>query len=225
MMEESDAGNATTQVSDQTAPITTRTPQAAAQPPVTQRRGGWGRRLLFILLLLVVLVGLVVSGALLRTRLNAALGEVEGLSARLNDTQTELEQTRAALEQLQTDLDNTQAALDDMAGESARVRSELEAQMRYRLLLQQAQIDTAKAILSLTQDNSGQARREIAALRASLAAAAGLASAEDAATLADLEARASQAEADLDGNVFASQQTLEVIWRDLNALSASLLAE
>jgi len=191
-------------------------PPASAKPPKQKRGGGWFRRLLFIFLLLVVLAGLVVSALLLRMRLNAVLSDVDSLDARLSETQAELETTRSELE-------NTRQTLRKLAEESAAARAELEANLRYRLLMQQAEAEAAKALLSLNIDDIGQARREIGALRASLVAATALASEEDMATLSDLETRASRAEADLSSNAFASQQTLEVIWRDLNELNATLL--
>ena len=202
--------------------------QPAAKPTAEEprkRRGGWFRRLFFVFLLLVVLVGLVVSAALLRLRLDAVLSEVDSLNGRLQDTQAELAGTQADLDQTRTDLENTQQELEALAASSAKARADLAAQMQYNLLVVQAQEETSKAILSIMQDDLGQARREITALRASLVAATALATDADSATLADLETRAGQAEADLNANSFASQQTLEVIWRDLNGLSATLLSE
>ena len=214
-----------TQVNDQTAPVAAAVasvPKPSAEKP--KKRGGWFRRLFFVFLMLVVVVGLVVSAVLLRLRLDAVLSQVDSLNAQLKDTQSELGLTQSDLAQTQTDLANTQQALESLATASADARAQLAEQMHYYLLLQQAQGETSKAILSITQDDLGQARREITALRASLVAATALGTTEDIAVLADLESRAGQAEADLNANSFASQQTLEVIWRDLDGLSATALS-
>jgi len=214
-----------TQPGHQTSPLPAPVQPAAKSTPEKpkKRRGGWFRRLFFVFLLLVVVVGLVVSAVLLRLRLDAVLSEVDNLDAKLQDTQAELVQTQADLDQTRTDLENTQQELEALAASSAKARAELAAQMKYDLLLVQAQEETSKAILSIMQDDLGQARREITALRDSLTAATALATDADSATLADLETRAGQAEADLNANSFASQQTLEVIWRDLNEMSATAL--
>ena len=193
-------------------------PTPSSQPPSGQRRGDWFRRLLFVFLMLVVIAGLVLAAVLLRMRLDAVLSEVDSLDTRLRESQTALEETQA-------DLLGTQQDLEDLADESKTARTELEHQLSYGLLLQQAQNETTKANASLMLDDVGQARREITSLRATLVSAAQLASEADAATLSDLEERASSAEADLNTNIFASQQTLEVIWRKLNEMSAAFLAE
>jgi hypothetical protein len=168
--------------------------------------------------MLVVIAGLVLAAVLLRMRLDAVLSEVDSLDGRLRESQTALAQTQA-------DLMGTQQDLEDLADESETARAVLEQRLGYGLLLQQAQNETTKAIASLMLDDVGQARREMTSLRATLVSAAQLASEADAATLSDLESRASNAEADLNTNTFASQQTLEVIWRELNELSAVFLAE
>jgi len=225
--DDQDSSKFDTEPGRQTAPLPTPV-QPAARPTMEEprkRRGGWFRRLLFVFLLLVVLVGLVVSAALLRLRLDSVLTKVDSLNGQLQDTQAELARTQADLDQARTDLENTQQALDALTTSSAKARADLAAQMEYNLLVVQAQEETSKAIVSIMQDDLGQARREITALQASLAAATALATDADSATLADLETRAGQAEADLDANSFASQQTLEVIWRDLNGLSATSLSE
>jgi len=179
--------------------------------------------------LMLVTAGIVVSAVLLRQRLDAVLSDVDGLANQLeetrnnlSDTQQELDDTKQALEELETD---TQAAILALAADSEAALLALETRMVYGFHAQQAMAETTKAIQSLTQDDLGQARREITALRASLVAAAGFASEEDAVLLSDLESRASQAEADLTINAFAAQQTLEVIWRDLDELTASLSAQ
>jgi chromosome segregation ATPase len=190
----------------------------SSKPKRGQQKGGWFRRLLFVFLMLVVITGLVLAAVLLRTRLDAVLSKVDGLDAQLGDTQNDLSETQA-------DLSKTQQELRDLAEESEAARAVLEQELSYALLLQQAQNEATKAIVSLTLDDVGQARREVTSLRASLVRATELAGETDAVTLSDLEARASGAEADLNTNTFASQQTLEVIWRELNELSAEFLAE
>ena len=127
-------------------------------------------------------------------------------------------QTEEALERI------ARESLEDLAEESEAARAALERQLTYQLFLQQAQNETAKAILSLTLDDIGQARREISTLRASLVSAAEVARESDVDTLIDLETRASRAETDLSTNTFASQQTLEVIWRDLDELTGAQAA-
>lgn len=189
---------------------------SATRSPRGRSGGGWFRRLLFVFLLFVVVVGVVFAAILLRGRLVSVLGEVDSLEARLVESQADLAQT-------QDDLADTQQELSNLAEEAESERAALEQQLIYGLLLQQAQNQTMKAMLSLAQDDIGQARQEISSLRATLVGAVEIAAESDADTLADLEARASNAEADLSGNAFASQQTLEVIWRELNDLSVTFL--
>jgi len=163
--------------------------QGSSQPPSKpkrgQRRGGWIRRLLFVFLMLVVIAGLVLAAALLRMRLDAVLGEVDSLDNRLRQTQTDLVETQA-------DLLDTQQDLKDLADESEAARAEFEQELTYGLLLQQAQNETTKAIVSLMLDDVGQARREMTSLRASLVSATELSSEADAATLSDLDGGAYQ---------------------------------
>jgi chromosome segregation ATPase len=198
-------------------------PPAGAAPKGAQKKKGMGfRRGFFVFLLLFVAIGLIVIGAVASARFGALLGEVDSLNARLDEAQTALDQARVDLAQAQTDLDSLRQDLSDLSEESASAQTALESQVRYGLLLQQAQNEVAKAIVSLAvEDDIGQARREITALRASLLAAADLADEASAAALADLEVRAGQAQADLSANAFAAQSTLEVIWHDLDELSAA----
>jgi outer membrane murein-binding lipoprotein Lpp len=190
-----------------------------------RQRGGWFRRIFFIFLMLVAVAGLALVAALLRMRLDTVLSDVDSLNAEVEDIQVELDQTQDELEQTQIELANTHQALENLAEANAAARAELEVRLRYYVLLVQAQEESSKAILSIIEDDLGQTRRELTALRATLVAASGLASEEDIATLADLEQRAANAESDLNANSFASQQTLEVIWRDLNELSATVSNE
>jgi len=216
-MAQSEANESTAQ-KDRTAVVGGSPPPPSSKPKRGERRGGWFRRLLFVLLMLAVIAGLVLAAVLLRMRLDAVLSEVDSLDGQLREAQADLAETQA-------DLADTQQDLNDLADESAAARAELEQQLSYGLLLQQAQNETTKAIASLMLDDVGQARRELTALRATLVSATELASEADAATLSDLEARASSAESDLNSNTFASQQTLEVVWRELNELSATFLAD
>jgi hypothetical protein len=160
-----------------------------SKPTRGQQKGGWFRRLLFVFLMVVVIAGLVLAAVLLRMRLDAVLSEVDSLDRRLRETQTDLGET-------QVDLLGTQQDLNDLADESEAARAVLEQELSYGLLLQQAQNETTKALVSLMLDDVGQARREMTSLRASLVSAAGIASEEDAATLLDLETRTSGAETD-----------------------------
>jgi hypothetical protein len=183
-------------------------------PKPEKKRGGWFRRLFFILLLLVVVAGMIASAVLLRARFSAALGEIDALNTRVEEVEGNLAQTQA-------DLAAAQQALEDQAADNAAALAALQQDMAYRLLLHQSEAQVVKALFSLGQDNIGQARREIGALRASLAAAAELAGDEEAAALLDLNERAAGAEDDLSDNAFAAAQALEVIWRDLDVLIAA----
>jgi septal ring factor EnvC (AmiA/AmiB activator) len=224
-MEDVKVENDDTQVSAPTAaqPRKTLPPISAGPGPTTlPKKSGGFRRWFFVFLLLVVVIGAIVSAALLGARFSAVLGEVEDMDARLNEALTDLEQAQSDLASTQSDLDDLSQELQNLTEESARAQSELETQLRYSLLLQQAQNEVAKAIISLDQENIGQARREITALQASLLAAANLASGDDAAALDGLAERADQAEADLSDNAPASLYALEFIWRELDDLSTSL---
>jgi uncharacterized membrane-anchored protein YhcB (DUF1043 family) len=197
--------------------------QSSSQP--ARKKSGWFRRLFFIFLMLAVIAGVVISVVLLRMRLDVVLSEVDRLDAQLESVREELNQTQTGLNQTQTDLESTQQALEDLAQANIKSQEELEARLHYYILLVQAQEVSSKAILSITEDDLGQARREIITLRAALVAASGLASEEDIVILADLEQRAAQAESDLNNNSFATQQTLEVIWRALSELSTAVFSD
>jgi outer membrane lipopolysaccharide assembly protein LptE/RlpB len=189
--------------------------------PKTRR----SRRFGFVVLLFLVVVGMVVSAMLLHRRFQTALDDIALLETRLEGTESELGRAVTDIENLGDEEDILRQDLDDL---SIDVDAKLRASQNHTthlFLLYQAQTQTTKSLLSLMKDDIGQARQEVGNLQVTLTTSVSFANDQDARVLTDLVTRAGRVTEDLDKNAFAAQQTLEVIWRELDELIVELLVE
>lgn len=176
----------------------------------SSRFRGLVRRVLFVVLLVLVVIGIGVAGFALRVRLSEAVERTHGLEADLDDLQDRLDKMESELEQTQEDL------------------VAQRKQATYSMSLLRAQNQTVKAQVSLLGDDIGLARQELDAVVASLDEAKEVAGDEDASveSIEALQDRISQVQSDLaNDDTFAAQQTLEIVWRDLDDILDEQLSQ
>lgn len=176
----------------------------------SSRFGSLVRRVLFVVLLVLVVIGIGVAGFALRVRLSEAVERTHGLEADLDDLQDRLDKMESELEQTQEDL------------------VAQRKQATYSMSLLRAQNQTVKAQVSLLGDDIGLARQELDAVVASLDEAKEVAGDEDASveSIEALQDRISQVQSDLaNDDTFAAQQTLEIVWRDLDDILDEQLSQ